>query len=247
MNTQNQIKRTLTDTTQLSYLNELLANHSESSRAEVIRVVCHAFNFYDPRGRAQIAGCAKALRSLEDAGHIQLPKATVSNRTKPSPLRLNQPVPLPIHVPESVNHIEALELLLVKTQEQKQLWNELMIREHPLGATTFVGRQLRYLISSSQGYLGGIGFASAALQLSDRDRWIGWDTDQRQNHLHTVVGMNRFLIRPGIHCSNLASKVLSLSLAALVRDFDHRYGYPPLLVETFVDEAWSGTSWQPIG
>ena len=174
MKTQNQIKRTLTDTTHLSYLNELVSNRLESSRAEVIRAVCHGFNFYDPRGQAQIAGCAKALRSLEDAGHIQLPKATISNNPKPSPLRLNQPVPLPVNVPESVNNIEALELLLVETREQRQLWNELMIEEHPLGATTFVGRQLRYLISSSQGYLGAIGFASAALQLSDRDQWIGW-------------------------------------------------------------------------
>jgi hypothetical protein len=38
-----------------------------------------------------------------------------------------------------------------------------------------------------------------------RDEWIGWDAEQRQAHLHGVVGMCRFLIRPSVQCRNLAS------------------------------------------
>ena len=47
------------------------------------------------------------------------------------------------------------------------------------GAGPLVGRQLRYLIGSEYGWLGGAAFASAALHVQDRDRWIGWNREQR--------------------------------------------------------------------
>ena len=244
MKTQNQIKRTLSEETSLLYLKDLLDSKTFSNRAEVIKEVCKEFNFYDPKGQAQLSGCAKALRILDAVGHIKLPTTDRKASVKKSPQRLNTPVPAPVDVPSTVNEVQGLELTLVQTSEEIRIWNELMIEEHPLGSGSFVGRQLRYLINSPYGYLGGIGFAAAALQLSDRDKWIGWDKEQRQNHLHSVVGMSRFLIRKSVTCHNLASKTLSMSLQTLVRDFESRYGYKPLLIESFVDEAWSGTCYQ---
>jgi hypothetical protein len=133
----------------------------------------------------------------------------------------------------------------VNTPEQMQIWNELMIGEHPQGAGPLVGRQLRYLIGSRHGWLGGFGFAAAALQLADRDAWIGWDAEQRRAYLHVVVGMSRFLIRPSVQCRNLASKVLSMSLAALPDDFEQQFSYRPWLVESFVDtRCYSGACYQ---
>ena len=55
-----------------------------------------------------------------------------------------------------------------------------MIQDHPRGAGPLVGRQLRYLVESEHGWLGGLGFSSAALHLENRDRWIGWDWDTRR-------------------------------------------------------------------
>jgi hypothetical protein len=108
-----------------------------------------------------------------------------------------------------------------------------------------VGRQVRYLISSEHGWLGGFGFAAPALQLGARDRWIGWDGEQRRAHLHGVVGLSRFLIRPQVECRNLASRLLSMSLKQLVEDFQRRYHYGPWLVESFVDPSrFSGTSYR---
>ncbi len=244
MKTQNQIKRTLSEESSLLYINNLLDNKSFSSRIDVAKEVCREFYFYDPNGQKQVSGCAKALRILDSAGHIKLPVTTRKTSGKRSPQRLNAPVPSPIDVPTTVDEIKGLELILVETSDAIKIWNELMIEEHPLGSGSFVGRQLRYLINSSHGYLGGIGFAAAALQLSDRDNWIGWNKEQRQNHLHNVVGMSRFLIREGVKCHNLASKTLSMSIRISVNDFESRYGYKPLLLESFVDEAWSGTCYQ---
>ncbi len=128
-----------------------------------------------------------------------------------------------------------------------------MINEHPQGAGPLVGRQLRYLIGSHHGWLGGFGFAAAALQLADRDTWIGWDAEQRRAHLHCVVGMSRFLLRPSVPCRNLASKVLSMSLATLPDDFERQFGYKPWLVESFVDTrhysgaCYRAANWIAVG
>ncbi len=192
----------------------------------------------------QTSGCLKALRELESSGHFDLPKAQHKTGIK-SPRRLTEPVPLPVNVPSEVNSISALELVRVRDAEQMRIWNELMLTEHYLEAATLVGRQMRYLICSEHGWLGGIGFAAPALQLSARDQWIGWNKEERQAQLHTIVGMSRFLIRPSVNCKNLASKVLGMSMATIADDFEQQYGYRPLLVESFVDtERYSGTCYQ---
>jgi len=150
-----------------------------------------------------------------------------------------------MEVPSQAGEVRELELELVTTLEQMRIWNELMINEHPQGAGPLVGRQVRYLIDSQHGLLGGFGFSAAALQLADRDRWIGWDADKRREYLQYVVGMSRFLIRPSVQCHNLASKVMSMSMAALPDDFERQFSYRPWLVESFVDTSrYSGTCYR---
>jgi hypothetical protein len=148
-------------------------------------------------------------------------------------------------VPLEVGDIGGLELILVEQEGQMRIWNELMIGEHPQGAGPLVGRQVRYLISSAHGWLGGFGFAAPALQLADRDRWIGWDSEQRRAHLHGVVCLSRFLIRPSVECRNLASRLLSMSLQQVGEDFQRRYHYRPWLVESFLDTSrFTGASYR---
>ena len=141
----------------------------------------------------------------------------------------------------------------VTTPDDLKIWNELMIREHPLHQCRLVGRQLRYLVASDHGCLGAIGFGSAALYLEDRDEWIGWDAAQRMEHLPRVLNMNRFLIRPQVRCDNLASQVLSLCLRRVAQDFERRYGVHPWLVESFVDRShydgacYKAANWIGVG
>jgi Domain of unknown function (DUF4338)/Transposase DNA-binding len=244
MNTQNEINRTLSTSTCIEYIKQLLSGNEVAHRFDLAKQVCKHFKFHDARGEMQTSGCLKALRELESSGHFDLPKAQHKASTK-SPRRLTEPVPLPVDVPSEVNHISALELVRVQDAVQMRTWNELMLTEHYLSSATLVGRQLRYLIRSEHGWLGGIGFAAPALQLAARDRWIGWDKATRQALLHSIVGMSRFLIRPSINCKNLASKVLGMSMATIADDFEQQYGYRPLLIESFVDtEHYSGTSYQ---
>ena len=252
MNTQNQIKRSLSESTSVDYVRGLLESNEILHRNELAEVVCEHFGFYDARGHIQRGGCVKALRELEAAGHFVLP-ATRCRPGSRSPRRLGEPVPTPRDVPAQAGDVWGLNLVVVRSEEHMRIWNELMIREHPQGAGPLVGRQLRYLINSEHGWLGGLGFAAAARRLADRDHWIGWDEEQRRAYLDRVVALSRFLIRPSVECRNLGSKVLSMSMAAMPEDFERAYNYRPWLAESFVDTSrFSGTcfraaNWIPVG
>lgn len=244
MNLQNQIKRVLSKPESIEYVSRLLDEGEFFTRTELADFVCEQFGFQDPQGQSQLSGCLKALRELEAKGWFQLPIAE-TQKGKPTPRRLSEPVAEPKEVPGEVGQVCGLELILVQQESQMRIWNELMIREHPQGAGPLVGRQVRYLIGSTHGWLGALGFAAPALQLADRDRWIGWDAEQRRAHLHGVVCLSRFLIRPSVKCRNLASRLLSMSLQQLAQDFQQRYHYRPWLVESFVDTSrFSGTCFQ---
>ncbi|MDA1278393.1 MAG: IS4 family transposase [Verrucomicrobia bacterium] len=244
MNTQNQIKRSLSEPKTIEYVSRLLETEEFSSRTELADFLCEEYGFHDPSGRKQRGGCLKGLRELEAKGWFQLPPPEIQ-KGGPSPRRLSEPVAEPEGVPGEVGEVAGLELVRVEQESQMRIWNELMIREHPQGAGPLVGRQVRYLVGSAHGWLGGFGFAAPALQLADRDRWIGWDAEQRRAHLHGVVCLSRFLIRPGVECRNLASRLSSMSLERLVGDFQQRYHYRPWLVESFVDTSrFSGASYR---
>jgi hypothetical protein len=241
---QSQIKRTLSHPVAISYVAELLDGGEFIHRSELADFLCEEWGFQDARGDLQRGGCVKALRELEAAGHFTLPVAQA--KTGPgTPKRLPEAVADPTGVPAQAGEVRGLALTLVGGEEHMRIWNEMMIREHPRGHGPLVGRQVRYLIGSDYGWLGAMGFAAPALQLADRDHWIGWTVEQRRASLHTVVNMSRFLIRPAVHCANLASMLLAMAARQMPVDFEQRYHYRPILVESFVDSAhFAGTSYQ---
>ena len=253
MFTQNQIKRTLSQPLTISYIADLLAGGGFVHRSELADFLCEEFDFHDVRGQLQRDGCAKALRELEASGHFTLPEA--QTKTGPStPKRLPEAVPDPTDVPAQAGDVRGLALILVGTDdEHMRIWNEMMIREHPRGHGPLVGRQIRYLIDSEHGWLGAMGFAAPALQLADRDRWIGWTVEQRRASLQMVVNMNRFLIRPSVRCSNLASMLLAMAARQMPEDFQRLYRYRPLLMESFVDisqftgASYKAANWVRVG
>ena len=252
MKKQNQIKRKLTRSEAFEYINSILDTNDNITLSILANKTCDHFNFVDPRGNRQTGGCLKALKKLEQAGHFVLPGPT-RKPGKKKPRRLEHPVPEPRQMPVDVGDIRELRLVIVSSEKEMRIWNELMIQDHPRGAGPLVGRQLRYLIQSEYGWLGGISFSSAALHLEDRDKWIGWDWDKRQENLHHVVNMSRFLIRSCVSCKNLASRVLGLAIKQFSDDFENRYGHRPLLLESFVDTShyrgtcYKAANWQWIG
>ena len=89
--------------------------------------------------------------------------------------------------------------------------------------------------------------------MQPRDRWIGWDFRHQYDRLHLIANNARFLILPGHHYPNLASRILSLCERRLAQDWPERFGHPLWLLETFVDPRYfHGTiyraaNWEYVG
>ena len=80
-----------------------------------------------------------------------------------------------------------------------------------------------------------------------RDGWIGWSRPQRRAGVHLVIGLSRFLIRPMVHCHNLASRALGLCLRRVAADYEAAWGFCPVLVESYVGPEHSGASYKAAG
>ena len=118
-------------------------------------------------------------------------------------------------------------------------------RYHYLGCRGIAGRSLRYVATVGSRWVALLGWGSAALKCTVRERYIGWDDETKIKRLYLVVNNVRFLVLPGESKRNLASKVLSLNLKRLSGDFQAVYGHPVYLAETFVDVSkYRGTSYQ---
>ena len=121
------------------------------------------------------------------------------------------------------------------TPDERQMWDRLMSEYHYLGLKSLVGKSIRYVAELQGRWLALLGWAASALKCQPRDTWIGWSQAIQWQRLHLIVNNARFLMLPDIHIPNLASRILSLNLRRLSRDWVHVYGHPVLIAETFVD------------
>jgi len=247
------VKQQLSQTETVTFVLDWLEANPLSSRTDLARAACRELDLRDAKGDWRLATTLKALRDLEAQDYWTLPQSPLQGPRAWNPIRLDQAVDTPKQVPKQAEDIKELKLVEVKDPEHLRIWNELVIGEHPLRDSRLVGRQLRYLIGSAHGWLGAIGFGSAALQLESRDAWIGWNPNQRMEHLPRVINMTRFLIRPKLQCKNLASHVLGLCARKVSADYERRYGLRPWLLESFVEvptyqgSCYQGANWIKVG
>ena len=210
---------------------------SDLSRRALSRQLCEWLDWKGPSGKAQTTTARVALKQLERRGLLHLPPAKpfIAQTKRRASKAWAKALP-PIR--GSLEQIEPVELVLVGSRhsEASDQCRQLLASFHPLGAH-LCGSQLRYLIRCPQAVLGVITFSAAARRLRARDQWIGWSDQARAENLHRVVNHSRFLIRPGVEVKHLASHILALALKRLPEDWEQRYGYRPLLVETFVDRT----------
>ena len=226
-------------------------------RSELITEFCRAVQWQDAHGQLALASAGAALRRLERRGEVQLPPAVPRRQARvPRGLKDDgQALPPLPRLPLRPGSMAGLHLRLVQGEQDPAhwIWNRLVVREHPLGRRPLVGAQLRYLIECDQGILGAIGFGPAAFHLECRDQWIGWGLRARQQNLGKVIGLSRFLLRPGLRVPNLASQCYGLALRQVARDWQARYGRPPVLVETYVDRvrhhgrSLAAANWRRLG
>jgi len=217
------------------------------TRTELSREVCRWMDWRAPNGQLREMTCRLALLELERRGEVVLPARRAGVRTRMPAQSWEGIEDRPLRCTlEELGEVTLVRVSAAEDRELSELWNELIAGYHYLGYTPLVGAQMRYLIASAHhGYLGALGFSAAARRVAVRDQWIGWSDAGRAQHLQRVVGNARFVILPWVHVRNLASRVLGLAQRRLVRDWEARYGYAPVLLESFVDPArFAGSSYR---
>ncbi len=229
----------------------LIAEDANRTRAELSRRVCQAVHWFKPDGGLKDMSCRVAMLRMQQDGLIQLPpprrqrpKTVIAITVESAP---HGAIDCPVHA------LPALELRLVGTGVNSRLWNEFIHRYHYLGYQPLPGAQLRYWVYAGDSLVALISFGAAAWMCAPRDQFIGWNHEQRQKNLHRVVNNARFLILPWVNSKNLASKILGLTARQLPQDWLHRYGYRPLVLETFVEQArftgccYRAANWNHVG
>jgi hypothetical protein len=222
------------------------------TRSALSRRVCNWLDWCGPTGKPQEVSSRKALMELQRQGLLTLPAA---QRAPPQERAADEPAPF--EAPGFAGPLEALgavELVAVEERTHAALYRAMMARYHPLGGGPLCGAQQRYLIRSPVlGWLGALAFSAAAWQVAARDEWIGWGAHARRANLARVVANSRFLILPTLTVPNLGSHVLGLAAARVRADWPARYGYAPLLLETFVAEhhvagtVYKAANWLRVG
>ena len=131
--------------------------------------------------------------------------------------------------------------------EREREFQQLMQEHHYLGALRKIGNTIRYVVVDGH-WLGLLSFSAAALKCAARDEWIGWSRAHRTDRLKLVANNSRFLILPGHHYPNLASRILSRCRRRLQRDWLEQFSQPLLVLETCVDPArHRGTIYRAAG
>ncbi len=128
-----------------------------------------------------------------------------------------------------------------------------MQQYHYLGSLPKISNTIWYVAICNDEWLGLLSFSASALKCGARDRWIGWGYRLQYDRLHLVANNSRFLILPHCHHKNLASKILSQCQRRIQKDWQERFGFPLLMMETFVDPSrfvgtiYHAANWKLVG
>ena len=242
---------------ELERIRQWIRDESTLHRTGLSVRICHAFGWLKPNGTPKDMSCRAALLRMEADGLLALPPAQKRGGSRAANL------PWRIRYPELVLSRQKdarpagdwpdLALRPVSKGFESELWNDLVHTWHYLGHKTLPGAQIRYIAWSGETPLACMGFGAAAWKTAPRDAFIGWSAEQQKQNLSLVVNNARFLILPWIQSRNLASMLLGMAARRLPNDWQERYHYAPVLLETFVEmERFRGTcymaaNWISVG
>lgn len=239
----------------ISFINELIAAHPDASRRNLSKKLCEAWNWVQPNGQLRDMVCRSLMLELHRGGHIRLP---AKRCTPNNPLATRSSRPAWIEVDRSpieglVNTLGSVEIRQVRATDAEQLYNSLIEHHHYFGYCHPVGEHLKYVVYAHRRPVACFAFCSAPRHIGCRDRFIGWNQEQRLRNLHLLAYNTRFLILPWVGVRNLASYLLSRMAKRIAEDWQQLYGHPVYLLTTFVDtERFTGgcyraANWQYLG
>src|SRR6266478_5937245 len=241
---------------ELQLMREMTRDYAGLGVTEMACTVCELLDWKRVNGRLKDQECRQLLERLRDQGWLTLPLVRNTGPRGPRYIPLSAASAVQARLEGSAGEFAPLELRVVESRSESQLWTELIERHHYLAYRVPVGANLRYLVYSrwsGEQLLACLLWSSPAWKMAPRDQWIGWNREQRAQNLQLVVNNSRFLILPWVRVRGLASKILGQCARQLPGDWELRYGYRPLLLETLVDvrrfrgTCYRAANWIRIG
>jgi Domain of unknown function (DUF4338) len=232
---------------------ELIEQHPRIRRAELSRRLCEQFNWTRPNGQLKDMTCRVALLRMQADGLITLPASQMSRPRRPAHFPPTPATDAQAALVQPVHELPALTLRPLTGNAASRRWNEYIARYHYLRYTPMSGSQMRYNVFAGERLVALLSFGASAWKLAARERFIGWQEPQRRRNLQLVVNNARFLILPWIQSKGLASKILALAARQLPVDWHQRYGFSPVLLETFVESprhrgtCYKAANWTHVG
>lgn len=120
---------------------------------------------------------------------------------------------------------------------------------HYMGESHGAGDMIRLIFEEDGKWIALMTWAAACYRLKPRDLEIGWNRAMCAKRLKLIANNRRFTIlnekgaRP-----NLASQLLGMAMRELPAIWKRKWGYSPLLAETFCDiERTAGTCYRAAG
>jgi hypothetical protein len=230
----------------LALLENWRQEHPEWSRYRLSRELAQHWNWRTPAGELRDMAARHFLHKLDQRGLFTLPAPNPKGGRQAAqwPAPASPPSQL---IEQPLSQLQPLSLDWVRPRSP--VARELaatLAHYHYLGWRGPVGPHLAYHIHDRHDrLLAVLVFVAAALQVAERDRFIGWSAAQRQARLHLLVQNARFLILPWVRVPHLASHVLAQVTSRLRHDWIERYQQPLVLVETFVQcERFAGTCYR---
>lgn len=238
---------------ELLHIQQVISRFPNLSRQVLAETLCEHLQWVSPSGALKRSNCRRLLEHLDEQGLIILPPKRPAGRKYPDkPPRLTKRTQPQKSVMCSLHTLSPVSLVALHDKADITLWNEYVERYHPLKHKRPFGNWLRYFVCANGKHLGCLLISGAAKALYHRDQWIGWRASQRRRNLSWVINNSRYLIFPWIQVPHLASHVLGQLAKRVAQDWEDRWGYRPVLMETFVDPQYNGTcyraaGWQALG
>lgn len=232
---------------EIAEVRDIVAAHPDKSRWYLSREICRRWDWRQVNGTLKDIVCRGFLLHLARLGYIELPPIR-----REGPYRFaHSKRPEIISVQDTPIEAELcalrpVEVFQVRGTSLQGLYNSLIHQYHYLGYTRPVGEHLEYLAFSGGRVIACIGWCSAPRHIGCRDRYIGWNKQQREKGLQYLIINTRFVILPWVRVPHLASHLLGLMARRICGDWQEVYNHPLIWLETFVDPArgFSGTSYK---
>lgn len=236
---------------ELAAIGQLIEQSPGCSRYALSRRTCQMLGWIKSDGGLKEMSCRVAMLRMHEDGLIRLPA--------PRPIRIPKGVELSpataaqSPITQAVHELPPPEFHRVRAKKDSRLWNEYIQRYHYLGYTPLPGAQLRYFVTVDGRFVALLGFGAPTWKTAPRDQFIGWAPEQRLKNIHLITNNARFLILPWVQSKGLASQILAGITRRLPSDWHNRYGYRPVLLETFIPSdrfrgiCYKAANWIHVG